>query len=651
MATTARLDLSVWRNDDTCEIPVRVRGIDLAAVAMAMEVRLAPDTPGAPYIRLDKVTNGNAEGLRVAGVEQVDGVPESDLRIRINKATRQALPYAGEVGDAATLAYALVIAGVTRLVGKFVVLASTYASDNAPADRPGGGGASGGDSPATGAVLEIDRDRATVLTIGGLDLIAPLAAQIAAAADTASGQADRAVAAAAENPSLRELGPDLLPGAARDNAMGGGAQPINDFYGSAGFRIPAGATGAGSTIYFQATALDGARLAGSKIRLYLYGQTTGAFDRPTIEYLFTKRAGTTAQRPATLIEKTVTGGVYRFVIDYTIDAADTAFDLAIQTGAAAAASGEQTLRIGGLFINFVSSTTGLPAAEMTAQSRVQVLPQRAVTVAESNGTFTSLAQAFAALTDASAARRYEVILLPHSGGYWDATELAVPRYVDVTGYGRAQVHIRGYQAPSTSLAAITANSTLRVENDTRLRNLRVTGQNNRYAVHADHPTMVGQRIVSSDCTYEHFGNQEAIDWQAANGGNPAGVWRSDCPWGIGLFPGTLIRFDDGCKLRGRRNSVLCHTLNPNDWPSVLNNRGGRFEFIDSFTEHVEESEAMIFQSFDSGHRHVLQIGGSRFQGKISHSVQAGTQAEWIAVGHAPAGTTFEGFPNAVTVYP
>lgn len=190
MGITARHDLSVWRNDDSCEIPIRVRGLDLTDATMVMEVRLAPDTPGAPLIRLEKVTNGNAEGLRVAGVETVGGVPETDLRIRINKSTRTALPYAGEVGDAARLSYAFVLYGVSTLVGDFVVLASPYASDNAPAGRAGDGATADASYPAAGALLTVTTGAAAVVTIDGVGLLGPIverAEEAAAAAQALVG--------------------------------------------------------------------------------------------------------------------------------------------------------------------------------------------------------------------------------------------------------------------------------------------------------------------------------------------------------------------------------------------------------------------------------------------------------------------------------
>ncbi len=203
MAMTAQLGLTVWRNDDVCEVALRVRGADLTDSALAMQVRDHGDAAGPALIDLVKVTNGNAEGLRVAGVRIEGGVPVSDLRIRINKSTRQALPYMGEAGDAAQLEYALLIAGRTRLVGAFFVPAHSYGSDSAPAARPAAWGVRTDiGMPATGATLTIAGDDVVELVVDGADLIG-------AAASVAKGEADRAAAAVVDARAWAEG--DALP--------------------------------------------------------------------------------------------------------------------------------------------------------------------------------------------------------------------------------------------------------------------------------------------------------------------------------------------------------------------------------------------------------------------------------------------------------
>jgi len=148
METTARLDLSIWRNDEVYEFKLIVRGLDLTGVPLRAQIRNAPETPGAALADLYKVPVDqiDAEGLRLAGVSTIDGIPVSDVRIRISKATRQAFPYAAKVGDAASLAWAMSIGDQTRLAGVVSILAHTLGSDSAPTDRAAPDAVPGSDS-------------------------------------------------------------------------------------------------------------------------------------------------------------------------------------------------------------------------------------------------------------------------------------------------------------------------------------------------------------------------------------------------------------------------------------------------------------------------------------------------------------------------
>lgn len=200
MAMTARLDLSVWRNDDVYELPVMIRGLDLTLSTLGMQIRLGRDVPGPPLAALGKVTNGNAEGLRVAGVTIKDGVPVTDLRIRINRSTRQALPYSGEMGSDTALEYALVIDRQTRLVGRFILLAHAYESDAAPTSRAMGSYDSlSGSAPAGSVSMTIAGQEVVQLTVDGAGvalLAIDKAVEAQASAEGAAMQAETAASAA-----------------------------------------------------------------------------------------------------------------------------------------------------------------------------------------------------------------------------------------------------------------------------------------------------------------------------------------------------------------------------------------------------------------------------------------------------------------------
>jgi hypothetical protein len=182
MNTETRWDLTVRRNDDVWERPLRIIGPNLTGVDMRAQIRLAGDTPGAPLADLALVTNGNAEGVRLASsIELDDGTWANDVRIRLNKSTRQAFPYDGEVGDAATLEWGFLLAGVTRIEGKVFVPAQVYGSDNAPLTRQLSYGGRAGVAPSfnPGATLTISADGGATLKIDGADLLGRM--QLAAA--------------------------------------------------------------------------------------------------------------------------------------------------------------------------------------------------------------------------------------------------------------------------------------------------------------------------------------------------------------------------------------------------------------------------------------------------------------------------------------
>ena len=67
---------------------VFVEGVDLTGATFAMQVR---DRWNGGQIRADlaTVTTASAEGIRLIGVTQANGLPKSELGIRINKSTMQ----------------------------------------------------------------------------------------------------------------------------------------------------------------------------------------------------------------------------------------------------------------------------------------------------------------------------------------------------------------------------------------------------------------------------------------------------------------------------------------------------------------------------------------------------------------------------------
>ncbi len=204
--TAARLAISARRNE-VARFTIAVIGIDMTDVAMAMQVRLGRDVPGAPLIALATVSTLAAEGLKFDSVSVSNGIPTSIIKGRINASTMTdatKVPYSGEVGDDTVLDYAMqwTLGGdaQTRLYGDFIVLASAFGSDGAPTNRPVSyGGSSGGSGSSASGSLTFG-DQVISVSINGADIIAPLTSRAEDAATRAEAASASATALAADIP-------------------------------------------------------------------------------------------------------------------------------------------------------------------------------------------------------------------------------------------------------------------------------------------------------------------------------------------------------------------------------------------------------------------------------------------------------------------
>ncbi|MGN5376498.1 phage head spike fiber domain-containing protein [Sphingomonas hankookensis] len=227
MATTARLDLSIWRSDEAYDFVLRIIGPDLRNADLRAEIRPEHDTSGLALIDLAKVTDPAEQGLYVAAVRESAGTWQTEICIGIGKAARQALPDAGESGTPDALRWILAIDGMTRLEGRVFVLAHALNSDAAPADRAQSYAYThnSADPASSGVTLTIGQEsRATVIFDGG-DLLGDLVERATTAADdvrTRLATEDRAALFGVTDPLLalefgaRGIEMDFVTGYFRD---------------------------------------------------------------------------------------------------------------------------------------------------------------------------------------------------------------------------------------------------------------------------------------------------------------------------------------------------------------------------------------------------------------------------------------------------
>lgn len=220
--TAASLALSARRNE-VARFTIAVTGIDMTGVAMAMQIRLGLDVPGAPLISLATVTTLAAEGLKLDSVTTTNGVPTSIIKGRINASTMTdatKVPYMGEIGADSVLAYAMqwTVGGdaQTRLYGDFVVVASAFGSDGAPTNRPPSyGGTQSFSARSSGGSLSFG-DQIVTVTLPGVELLSPLVGRTEVAASAAEGSAVTSGNAAASSVAARDQSVTAASASAQD---------------------------------------------------------------------------------------------------------------------------------------------------------------------------------------------------------------------------------------------------------------------------------------------------------------------------------------------------------------------------------------------------------------------------------------------------
>lgn len=175
MATAACLPIAADRVGP-CVRTIFFEGLDLFGLQLAMEFRLNQETPGPAPISLGMGATADAEGIRVVDVTSANGIPTSQVVIRISEATMKdaaKVPYSGELGSASTLFYDFIATfGQDRrrlAYGTFTALPTVYGMDSAPANRPQGG-QSGQASTWTNARVTYSDDDVRVV-IDGADLL------------------------------------------------------------------------------------------------------------------------------------------------------------------------------------------------------------------------------------------------------------------------------------------------------------------------------------------------------------------------------------------------------------------------------------------------------------------------------------------------
>lgn len=129
------------------------------------------------------------------------------------------------------------------------------------------------------------------------------------------------------------------------------------------------------------------------------------------------------------------------------------------------------------------------------------------------------------------------LIVVHPGVYMDVEWVVKPR-VHILGTHRDLCRLEGALPASATDQQVSGTSTIWLQGDATLENLTITARNMRYAVHSESGGAVTDYTHRTiNCWIEHYGNQEVIDYRAANSLPAGSPWSSDRAWGYGASSG------------------------------------------------------------------------------------------------------------------
>ena len=217
---------------------------------------------------------------------------------------------------------------------------------------------------------------------------------------------------------------------------------------------------------------------------------------------------------------------------------------------------------------------------------------------DGTGDFTSLVDCVKSITDSSIKKQYNIYvyddhnIIEELGGQnyveslpvsADRASLYIPEYVNIIGIGLRIISGKIEKSWNCNYNAIKAMSTLEIKNgNNKFKNLVITAQNMRYAVHDEsNGSDPNNSVEWENCKFIHHGNNDFID-------DTTGQWVSVCAYGSGLSSGCMRKFEH-CYFES--NAFLpfsCHdTTNFKDAVYLyfndceLNNKGGKPAYSES----------------------------------------------------------------------
>ncbi|NGM81188.1 hypothetical protein G5B47_02045 [Paenibacillus sp. 7124] len=234
---------------------------------------------------------------------------------------------------------------------------------------------------------------------------------------------------------------------------------------------------------------------------------------------------------------------------------------------------------------------------------------------DGTGAYTTIPAALAAITDNSAGKPYVLLIGP--GEYTEKGWYMKP-FVSLEGESKDTAWIKGEEQASVSDTDMAASSTFWWNCDgCYIKNIKVTAKNMRYPIHADAGAYGNKngRLNIQNCHIEHYGNQEVIDYRAANSlpaGNP---WLSCHTLGMGVSDGMRV-IADNTTFQSVREAFYYHTNGNFERATFVQLNNCKLLSING------NWTCVIVDSMGSGRDDILELNGCELRGFINYQSTA-----------------------------
>lgn len=154
-----------------------------------------------------------------------------------------------------------------------------------------------------------------------------------------------------------------------------------------------------------------------------------------------------------------------------------------------------------------------------------------------------------AIIDANEKKVYNLIIYP---GIYTEVGWTLKNYVNLIGISKENCWLKGELPNSSTDNDIENTSTINVNSNNNIENLKITCKNMRYAVHDESSGAIKDWNKNiRNCYIEHLGNDGAVTWRNVNtssGLSPSNVWVSQCAYGSGVSSNSTLILED-CTLK------------------------------------------------------------------------------------------------------